>query len=213
MGSSKRLNFWISLVFALCLAGSASAASAQASLQSVTDLLKDGTIQSSTVARGDDVAWGRAVGVVEAPIDDVTAVVQNYAGYAKFMPHFESSKVLSQRGTTALVYMQASIAKNTMKLWAQLKVGPGANKGETRVIRAKMMSGNMNAMEAVWELTPIDASRTMVAFQLVMDPKLPLPDSFVTNENVKAAKKTIKALRGVVANVVAEHRKQIAAKH
>lgn len=205
MGTSTRLNGLISFIFALAIA---SGAGAQASLQSVTDLLKDGTIQSSTVPRNDDVSWGRAVGVVEAPLSDVVAVVQNYGGYAKFMPHFKTSKVLSQRGASALVYMQASIAKDTMTLWAQLKVGPAASKGDTRVIRAKMMSGNMNAMEAVWELTPVDATRTMVAFQLVMDPKLPLPDSFVTNENVKAAKKTIKALR----SVVAERRKQAASK-
>jgi ribosome-associated toxin RatA of RatAB toxin-antitoxin module len=196
MVSIMRLNFLMSLVLSLA---TASAAGAQASLQTVTDALKDGTIQSTTVARGDDVSWGRAVGVVEAPIDAVQSVVQNYAGYAKFMPHFKTSKVLSQRGASALVYMQASIAKDTMTLWAQLKIGPAANKGETRVIRAKMISGNMSAMEAVWELTSADATRTLVSFQLVMDPKLPLPDSFVTDQNVRAARKTIKALRGVVA--------------
>lgn len=208
MLSSMRLNLLTSLVLLLGLAGASSVASAQASLQSVTDALKNGTIQSTSVARGDDVAWGRAVGLVEAPIDAVMGVVQNYGGYATFMPHFKTSKVLSQRGASALVYMQADVAKGTMALWAQLKIGPAANKGETRVIRAKMMSGNMSAMEAVWELTPVDATRTMVAFQLVMDPKLPLPDSFITDQNVKAAKKTIKALRGVVA----EQAKMIAAK-
>jgi ribosome-associated toxin RatA of RatAB toxin-antitoxin module len=175
-------------------------AQAQANLQSVTDALKDGSIQVTTVPRsGSDVTWGRAVGLVDAPIDDVMAVVQNYGGYQDFMPHFKTSKVLSQRGSTALVYMQASIAKDTVTLWAQLKVGPSANKGSTRVITAKMMNGNMNAMEAVWELTSVDANRTVVAFQLVMDPKLPLPDSFISSENEKASKKTIQALRKVVA--------------
>jgi hypothetical protein len=63
-----------------------------------------------------------------------------------------------------------------------------------------MMSGNMDAMEAIWEVTAIDAKRTMVAFQMVMDPKLPLPSSFVSSENEKASRKTIQALRRVVAD-------------
>jgi ribosome-associated toxin RatA of RatAB toxin-antitoxin module len=200
MNTVTKLGF--AFVIAMACSGlTAVRVHAQANLQSVTDALKDGTIQVSSVPRDDSsVTWGRAVGVVEAPIDDVMSVVEDYAAYATFMPHFKTSKVLSQRGASALVYMQASIAKDTMTLWAQLKIGPGANKGTTRVIKAKMMSGNMDAMEAIWEVTAIDAKRTMVAFQMVMDPKLPLPSSFVSSENEKASRKTIQALRRVVAD-------------
>jgi ribosome-associated toxin RatA of RatAB toxin-antitoxin module len=161
--------------------------------------LEAGQIQSSTVQyKPDSVRWGRAIGIVDAPLADVLAVVENYAGYQTFMPHFKVSKVLSQRGSSALVYMQASLAKNTMNLWAQMKVGPKPNEGDTRIIEGKMIDGNMDAMLARWEVTPIDANRTLVAFQLLMDPKLPLPDSFVSSENEIATKKTIKALRQVM---------------
>ncbi len=210
MKSSTKLGFGV--LFAAALLGCftpVAPVAAQANLQSVTDAAKDGTIQVSSIPRDDSsVTWGRAVGVVEAPIDDVMAVVQDYGAYSTFMPHFTTSKVLSQRGATALVYMEASIAKDTMKLWAQLKVGPQANRGETRIIRAKMTSGNMDAMEAIWEVTSVDAHRTLVAFQLVMDPKLPLPGSFVSSENEKASRKTIQALR----RVVAEREKLVASK-
>lgn len=209
MRSFSRLSFVVFTAIALGLGAVPGLAAAQANLQSVSGALKDGSIQVTAVPReGSSVTWGRAVGLVEAPIDQVLEVVQNYAGYHTFMPHFKTSKVLSQRGQSALVYMQASIAKDTMTLWAQLKVGPQANKGETRIIRARMMSGNMDAMEAIWELTPQGEGRTVVAFQLVMDPKLPLPASFVSAENEKASKKTIKALR----RVLAERTKVYAAK-
>lgn len=199
-----RLRLVVSLAAAAlgvaCLGGLPVRASAQANLLTVTGALKGGSIQVTSIERdGSSVTWGRAVGVVEAPLEQVLDVVQNYASYHTFMPHFTTSKVLSQRGASALVYMQVSIAKDTMTLWAQLKVGPAASKGETRVIRARMLSGNMDAMEAIWELTPDGANRTIVAFQVVMDPKLPLPASFVSSENEKASKKTIKALRRVVA--------------
>jgi ribosome-associated toxin RatA of RatAB toxin-antitoxin module len=170
------------------------------SIPSMLSGLEDGSIRTSTVPyKPDGVRWGRAVGIVDAPLQDVLGVVENYAGYQTFMPHFKVSKVLSQRGRSALVYMQASVAGNTMNLWAQMKVGPKPDQGDTRIIEGKMVEGNMDAMIARWEVTPIDANRTLVAFQLLMDPKLPLPDSFVSTENETATRKTIKALRQLLA--------------
>jgi ribosome-associated toxin RatA of RatAB toxin-antitoxin module len=169
--------------------------------------LENGKIQTSTVAHAQlSVKWGRALGIVDAPVDDVMQVVENYGGYQQFMPHFKVSKVLSQRGTSAIVYMQASLARNTMTLWAQMKVGPKPTQGQTRIIEGKMVDGNMDAMYARWEVTPIDVGRTLVAFQLLMDPKLPLPSGFVSSENEIATRKTIKALR----QIVAERAKKVA---
>ena len=164
---------------------------------------KEAPIEVSSVAyNGSSVKAGRAVGIVDAPLETVLAIVEDYAGYEKFMPHFRASRVLSRRGSSALVYMQASIARDTMTLWAQLKVGPKANSGTARVIEAKMVQGNMDAMQARWELSAVDPQHTLVAFQLLMDPKVPLPASLVSDENEKAAQKTIRALRRVAAERV-----------
>ena len=176
------------------------AAQGHSNVSALISGLEDGTIRSGRVAHDQlDVRWGRAIGIVDAPLADVVAVVQNYAGYQDFMPHFRVSRVLSRRGANALVYMQASIARNTLTLWAQMRVGPRPNEGETRIVEGKMVDGNMDAMLARWELTPIDNGRTLVAFQLLMDPKLPLPDSYVSSENETATRKTLRALRQVLA--------------
>lgn len=149
---------------------------------------------------GASVKAGRAEGIVEASMEAVRGVVEDYAGYEKFMPHFRASRVLSRRGASALVYMQASIVKDTLTLWAQLKIAPKPSVGQTRVIEAKMVQGNMDAMFARWELTPVDDAHTLVAFQLLMDPKLPLPAGMVGDENEKASQRTLKALRRVLAD-------------
>jgi len=148
---------------------------------------------------GRSVKAGRAEGVVDAPMSAVQAVVEDYAGYETFMPKIRASRVLSQRGDTALVYLQASIARNTITLWAQLKISARNSDPKTRVIDAKMLQGNMDAMTARWELTPVDEGHTLVAFQMLMDPKVPVPASLVSDENENASKKTIRALRRVVA--------------
>jgi len=147
------------------------------------------------------VLWGRAVGVVAASLSDVVRTVEDYGKYHTFLPHFRTSRVLSQRGNVALVYMEALVAMDTIKLWAQMKMGPVPGQGATRVIEARMMKGNMRIFEARWELTPLDPQRTSVAFQLLMDPDGPLPASLLSNENAKASRKTISALRKTLAAV------------
>ena len=58
-----------------------------------------------------------------------------------------------------------------------------------------MTKGNMEQMKARWEVTPLSDGRTRVAFQMIMDPDMPMPAGFITAQNEKASKKTIKALR------------------
>jgi ribosome-associated toxin RatA of RatAB toxin-antitoxin module len=175
-------------------------AEGQQNVQKKPGEVSEPEIKVTTIAQpGTSVRAGRAEGIVDAPIDAVMSVVEDYGNYDKFMPHFRASRVLSRRGESALVYMQASIAKDTMTLWAQLKVGPKPNIGDTRVIEAKMVQGNMDAMRARWEVTSIDGQHTRVAFELLMDPKVPLPASLVSDENEKATQKTIRALRHMLA--------------
>jgi len=142
-----------------------------------------------------DVDWGDASGIVEAPIDQVMAIVTDYAKYAQFMPHFKKSKVLSQRGKKALIYVEAKVAKGTLTVWAQMKMRPLKAEGGRMVVEGKMTKGNLSRFEARWELLPLSATRTLVRFKLLVDPKVPLPDSLVTWENVKASRRGIKALR------------------
>jgi ribosome-associated toxin RatA of RatAB toxin-antitoxin module len=213
MTQSFRCRLILSALVAAVILPRVALAEGQQNIQkNPPDAGKEGEIQVSTVAQpGSSVKAGRAVGIVDAPIDAVMAIVEDYGGYEKFMPHFRASRVLSRRGESALVYMQASIAKDTMTLWAQLKIAPKPSVGTTRVIEAKMVQGNMDAMHARWEVTPVDAQHTKVAFELLMDPKVPLPASLVSDENEKASQKTIRALR----RVVAEHASpvSVSAKH
>jgi ribosome-associated toxin RatA of RatAB toxin-antitoxin module len=143
---------------------------------------------------GSSVQWGRAVAIVDAPVEKVMAVVQDYGRYTEFMPKFEASRVLSQRGSSALLYAQVSLMRGAATIWAELKIKQ-RDAGATKVIEAKMTKGNVDVLQAVWEVTPLDDGRTLVAFQIVVDPDLPLPTSLVNSENAKTARMTIRALR------------------
>jgi len=149
---------------------------------------------------GSNISWGHAVGVIDKPIGQVFPVVVDYANYAHFMPNFTKSKVLAQRGNRAMVYMEVSVAAGTFTLWGQFKLSEAPPEGETRVIEARLLEGNMDAFRASWRLTPVDdGARTEVDFKLYVDPDMPLPSSVFSRENERAAGNTVRALSSRIA--------------
>lgn len=178
----------------------AQAADAQASAPSMSPVVRSGEIDSSLQPHpGTSVQWGRAEAIVDAPADAVMAVLQNYGGYKDFLPNFQASRVLSQRGSAALVYMQVSVMRGAAQIWVELKLRERAVQGTTRTIDATMTKGNVDHFEARWQVTPLDAQRSVVSFQILVDPNLPLPASMVDGENQKNARKALGALRTTMA--------------
>ena len=152
---------------------------------------------------GSAISWGRAVGVIDKPIEQVLPVVVDYGNYVHFMPNFTKSKVLARRGNRAMVYMEVSVASGTLTLWGQLKLAEAAPEGDTRIIEARLLDGNMDAFSATWRLTPLEGgARTEVDFKIYVDPDMPLPASVFSRENEKAARSTFRALRSRVIETV-----------
>jgi ribosome-associated toxin RatA of RatAB toxin-antitoxin module len=145
---------------------------------------------------GSRIRRGRAMGLVSAPVDKVTQIVSDYGNYHLFMPHFVTSRVLSQRGSQALLYVEVAALHGAAKLWAQMKLSM-VETATTRVIKAKMMKGNLKGLEAEWQVTPIDATKTLVAFELCADPDfhMPFATRLVSDYNEKEARSSILALR------------------
>lgn len=187
--------------FLCCLAlMTAPASSAQAGAPIPSENVLKGNLDSSTVPYpGTSVQWGRAVMMLDAPSEQVLAIIQNYAGYHTFLPNFTTSRVLSQRGTSALVYVQLEIMNGAATIWAELKLRPKKTDGTTQVIEGTMTKGNVKLFQAQWEVTPQADGRTLVALQMIVDPDLPVPSSILTGENQKSARKAMRALRDKLA--------------
>ena len=163
-------------------------------------------VQTAQISEaGSNISWGHAIAVIDRPMDQVLPVVVDYDNYARFMPNFTKSKVLAQRGNRAMVYMEVSVAAGTFTLWGQFKLSETPVEGDTRVIEARLLEGNMDAFSASWRLTPVDdGARTEVDFKLYVDPDMPLPSSVFSRENERAAGNTIRALSSRIAGT-AEH--------
>ena len=155
-----------------------------------------GVFTAQIPEEGSSIAWGQAVLVVDKPIEEVLPIIRDYANYKQFMPNFTKSKVLAQRGSRAMVYMEVSVAKGAFTLWGQLNLSERPQEGDSRVVEARLLEGNIDAFSASWTLTPVDGgARTEVDFKIYVDPDIPLPSSVFSRENEKAAGKTVRALR------------------
>ena len=158
-----------------------------------------GIFTAQIPVEGSKIATGQAVIVVDKPIEEVLRIVLDYANYVHFMPNFTKSKVLAQRGNRAMVYMEVSVAKGAFTLWGQLNLAERPQDGDSRVVEAHLMQGNVDAFSARWMLTPVDGgARTEVDFKIYVDPDIPLPSSIFSRENERAAGRTVRALRARV---------------
>jgi ribosome-associated toxin RatA of RatAB toxin-antitoxin module len=143
-----------------------------------------------------NIASGRAVIVVDRPIEEVLPIILDYANYVQFMPNFTHSRVIAQRGNKAMVYMEVSVAKGMYTLYGQLNLDERPREDGTRVVQGKLVDGNITAFDASFKLTPVDdGAGTEIDFNIYVDPDLPLPSSVFSRENERAAGKAVRALR------------------
>ncbi len=155
-----------------------------------------GVFTAQIPSESSNIASGRAVIVVDKPIDEVLPIILDYANYVQFMPNFTRSKVLAQRGNKAMVYMEVSVAKGLYTLYGQLKLDERPREDGTRVVQGRLVDGNINAFDASFKLTPVnDGAATEIDFNIYVDPDLPLPSSIFSRENERAAGRTLRALR------------------
>ena len=155
-----------------------------------------GIFTAQIPTEGSNIASGHAVIVVDKPIDEVLPVVLDYANYVQFMPNFTRSKVLAQRGTKAMVYMEVSVAKGMYTLYGQLNLAERNQEGQSRVVEGRLVDGNINAFNASFTLTPVaEGTGTEIDFKIYVDPDLPLPSSIFSRENERAAGRAVRALR------------------
>ena len=180
------------LAGALLLAGAVSVLPGHAAAVEAADEV----VTAQIPVEGSNIASGRAVMVVDKPLEEVLPVVLDYANYVQFMPNFTKSKVLAQRGSRAMVYMEVSIAKGMYTLYGQLNLAEKPPEGGSRIVVGQLMDGNIDAFDATFRLTPVDdGARTKIEFHIYVDPDIPLPSSVFSRENERAAAKAIRALR------------------
>lgn len=168
----------------------------------LTERLRDGHIEVSEAGdrRAGGVTGARAVAIVDAPFGRVVRALADFRSYTRIIPQLRASRVLSQRGLDTRVFVEAALPHVDAR-WAELSVNVDARQDGVHVIEATMRRGNVNALFARWEVAPtVGRVRTLVAFELLVDPAIPLPDSMVTAANKDAVRDAINSVRHYMRN-------------
>jgi hypothetical protein len=141
--------------------------------------------------------YGRAEILVNAPIDTVRALVVDYGHYNDFTGgRFHISRVIGRSAAGTEVYFQLPILGGLVTLWQvfrfqELKpLAPGWS-----MIEGWYVKGNIGRGNAAWTLHAIDDERTLLTFDLLVVPSVPLPQSLLDEGLRNAAGAAVEAIR------------------
>lgn len=119
---------------------------------------------------------------VKAPTDVVKKTITDFKNYSKLSKKFEKSKVVGRDGDKRHVYLQVPILKGAAKIWAVVAFEPIKKVGDTEVLEAHMVKGNVKRLDAKWIVKKIDDENTQLDLIMLIVPNLPAPGSLVTGE-------------------------------
>lgn len=139
---------------------------------------------------------GGARALVYASPELVKSVVLDFGHYANHIKPFEKSRVVGKSGDKTDVYLEVPILKGAAKIWAVLRFDPPKKVGDTEIISARMIKGNVEQLHANWKLTRTPENNTELKLEFLIVPKVPVPDSLLSSEARHAAFKAVSGLKG-----------------
>lgn len=162
-------------------------------------LAKDaGPIRTNWTPPGKGARYGRAEGLIAAPVEKVKAKLQDYANYKELAgPKFKTVRVVDKQGNDTDVYFQLPIMKGLITINYVTRFSP--LKGD--VIEGKFVKGNIKDMHVAWTVHPgPDEKTSVMTCDLLLVLNLPAPQDAVDEElrdacgdAINAVKKTLGA--------------------
>lgn len=138
---------------------------------------------------------GAARAVVDAPRHVVRQVVTDYDNYDHFITRFKAAKIVGRSGDKTDVYLQVPIMKGAVKIWAIVRFNAPRTTEHGEVISGRMVKGNVKRLDASWRIKRLDEKRTELTLELLILPKIPIPDGLRLSELRFAAFKAVSGTR------------------
>lgn len=132
-----------------------------------------------------DVNRGVVIGMLNAPIDEIVAIIQDVDNHEHWFPDTDNTTLLSQDGATATFSGETHVPILPDRRWTNRGTHRTHNftTGECHVFEYEYVedSGNMDVLHGYWLLCPYeeDASKTMLKYVINADLGVPLPNSLI----------------------------------
>jgi carbon monoxide dehydrogenase subunit G len=144
---------------------------------------------------GSSIKMARSEILIAAPLAKVREALLDFEKYKTLIPRFERSKVLKKDAAGTEVYLQIPVLKGAAKIWVQYKFAPVKTDGAWTVIDGKFVTGNIDDLRARWRLRPVDATHTIVSFDLWLSPRIFAPNALINSEIADASGIAVRSVR------------------
>ncbi|MBK8481605.1 MAG: hypothetical protein IPL40_10565 [Proteobacteria bacterium] len=154
--------------------------------------LESGQVVAITIP-ADRAHRARAVGIVDAAAARVFAVLTDVPNYVHFAPRIAEARRLkdAKKGLYELV---ARLPWPLGKTRARLQLQHG-KRGAVYVARWKMVEGTLARYEGAFWVKPWGRNRCLVIYEMLLQPRLPVPEALLSNGLRRAVQKFVLALR------------------
>jgi ribosome-associated toxin RatA of RatAB toxin-antitoxin module len=153
-------------------------------------------VHSIPARKGPDT--GRAIGMIEAPTRVVVDILSRFDRYKDFVPRIVGSRKVKD----GKYVVESNLPWPVKRAWVYVGV-TRKDSGRTAFLRWRMLNGTFRAYEGMAWIQPIDATRSLLTYQMLAVPKTSAPDSMISKGLRSATKSMIEAIRKQAAKVLA----------
>jgi hypothetical protein len=151
---------------------------------------------------------GGARTVLTASPELVKAVVLDFKNYAIYFDPDKgknpqrkwTSRVVGKSGGKTDLYLEVPILKGAAKIWAIIRFDAPEREGDAWIMRGRKIqdkdkdTGNVRELSAKWKMRTTEQG-TELQLEFLVVPKLPVPDSLLSNEALSAAFKAVRGMK------------------
>jgi hypothetical protein len=128
--------------------------------------------------------YGHAEVLVDAPVDVVVKKAQEFGKYKELHRKFATARVVAKEGDNTDVYMRypVQLGPMTFELHEVMRFAPMHAVGSSFVMEGRGIQGDMSKGHSILTIKPVDAKHAVLAIDILLEPKIPAPQSFIDEE-------------------------------
>lgn len=133
---------------------------------------------------GTSSRYGHAEALVAANADDLAKEATDFAHYKDLHPKFSTARVVGKDAGQTDLYMRYPVKIGPVKieLFEVMRFSPERMETTTHVIEGRGIKGDMTRGHTKITIKPVDATHSLLAMDLLLDPKIPAPQYLIDEE-------------------------------
>jgi ribosome-associated toxin RatA of RatAB toxin-antitoxin module len=138
---------------------------------------------------------GKAIGVIDATPEEVFRIATDFQHYKEFMPRVSAAEQVTRNGDWAQVTLTGELPWPAGRTWIEAEYRFEHLAGDIHRIRFDMKRGNMRQYLGSLYIEPWSKTQSAVTYEIVAEPDVSAPKSFVNKGVRRSAGSFVHALR------------------